>query len=89
MEKRDLEDDCLVSGLGMSDKEALVVLVRTPTVSPTRFISLVLGETLDKRVMTLMLSLSAAFTAFILLSYSINWKTITTAILVFTSLPDY
>ena len=28
-----LEDDCLVSGLGLSDKEALVVLVPTPTVS--------------------------------------------------------
>jgi hypothetical protein len=28
-----LEDDCLVSGLGLSDKEALVVLVPTPIVS--------------------------------------------------------
>jgi len=81
-----LEDDCLVSGLGLSDKEALVVLVPTPTVSnfmPTQFISLVLGENQDKRVMTLMLIPSAAFTAFILLSYSINWKTITTATLAF------
>jgi hypothetical protein len=33
--------------------------------------------------MTLMLIPSAAFTAFILLSYSIDWKTITTAILAF------
>mmetsp|Transcript_1743 Transcript_1743/g.2661 ORF Transcript_1743/g.2661 Transcript_1743/m.2661 type:complete len:233 (-) Transcript_1743:4883-5581(-) len=81
-----LKDNCPVSGLGLSDKEALVVLVSTPTVSnctPTRFISLVLGENQDKRVMTLMLIPSAAFTAFILLSYSINWKTITTAILAF------
>jgi ribosomal-protein-alanine N-acetyltransferase len=33
-----LEDDCLVSGLGLSDKEALVALVPTPTVSncPTK-----------------------------------------------------
>ena len=28
-----LEDDCLIYGLGLSDKEALVVLVPTPTVS--------------------------------------------------------
>jgi len=84
--EKTLEDDCLVSGLGLSDKEALVVLVPTPTVSnfmPTQFISLVLGENQDKRVMTLMLIPSAAFTAFILLSYPINWMTITTAILAF------
>ena len=31
--EKTLEDDCLVSGLGLSDKEALVVLVPTPTVS--------------------------------------------------------
>ena len=28
-----MEDDCLVSGIGKSDKEALVVLVPTPTIS--------------------------------------------------------
>jgi hypothetical protein len=54
------------------------------TVQPRHsFISLIIGENQDKRVMILMLIPPAVFVAFILLSYSINWKTILTAILAF------
>jgi nitrate reductase NapE component len=78
-EETNLGEDCLVTGLGFSAENALVVTV--PKTATNSFLTLVLGENQDDKITMLILFPSAVFAAFILLTYSVHWKSILTSIL--------